>query len=240
MMVAALASCHKDDAEVFIQDKVITSVAVNPVEYNVVQYSNLSYIVDDGVEIEVGKTAQAPISVFSGQKVDYSIVDKSIATVDSKGVITAVAGGETEVVASVEGKEFARAKVKCNAPSSPVTPPASTLPSINYNGSKMEVGYVYVFGGATSRYVFSSTEITDFDNLPSDAVVIDDDGWDGYTILKGSENHGYDLELNPGSAIINIQVKQDSKVSVNIDIDDNGWKLNCNFETTYIDKGFVI
>lgn len=239
MMVAALASCHKEDAEVFIQDKVITSVAVNPVEYNVVQYSNLSYIVDDGVEIEVGQTAQAPISVFSGQKVDYSIVDKSIATVDSKGVITAVAGGETEIVASVEGKEFARAKVKCNAPSSPVTPPASTLPSINYNGSNIEVGYVYVFGGAMFRYVFSSTEITDFDNLPSDAIVIDDDDFGGYTILKGSDTHDFDLFLNPGSAIISIDLKPDSKISVNIDIDDNGWKFNCNFETTYIAKGFL-
>lgn len=96
MLAAALVFTSCDEIKSFIDNPVSSYLEVNP----------------ESVTLKVGEVKALEVTTISGQPISYTSSNKDVATVDEKGVITAVSEGDAIITVSVASTDTYAAGMK--------------------------------------------------------------------------------------------------------------------------------
>lgn len=171
MLAAALVFTSCDEIKSFIDNPVSSYLEVNP----------------ESVTLKVGETKALEVTTISDQPISYTSSNKDVATVDEKGVITAVSEGDAIITVSVASTDtyaagMKQVQVKVVPAIDPILATPLTIEAKAENGAKVKLRKSPSLELKTIKYKKST-----------------DTSWKDYDEFNGWE--GAEISLNKGESV---------------------------------------
>lgn len=171
MFAAALVFTSCDEFKSFIDNPVSSYLEVNP----------------ESVTLKVGEEKALEVTTISGQPISYTSSNKDVATVDEKGVITAVSEGDAIITVSVASTDtyaagMKQVQVKVVPAIDPILTTPLTIEAKAENGAKVKLRKSPSLELKTIKYKKST-----------------DTSWKDYDEFNGWE--GAEISLNKGESV---------------------------------------